>query len=331
MFPGIDSRIKFCLLTLSGTELLIEQAEFAFFLYQAEQLRDPERRFALSAADFSLFNPNTRTCPIFRTRREMEIARKLYRRAGVLWMEARGNQVEINPWGVKFSRMFDMSNDSRYFRTRKELEEEGWELHGNVFSRDGEHYLPLYEAKMFHQYDHRFATFEGVSTGEIRKGNAKSVTSNEKANTRYVALPRYWVPEDEVFRRLDKREKTVQETIQLRPDQTRPDQTRPDQTRPDQTRPDQTRPDQTRPDQTRPDQTRPDQTRPDQTRPDHRPPRRTGSQLALRKITNATNERTGIYAMIPIVGFSDSGTTIIVGSLSLEISHAQPTIEPQSS
>ena len=233
VFPGIDSRIKFCLLTLSGTEHLIEQAEFAFFLHQAEQLRDPERRFTLSAADFALFNPNTRTCPIFRTRREMEVARKMYIRAGVLWKEARGNEPETNPWGVKLSAMFHMSSDSGHFKTRKELEEEGWELNGNVFSRDGEHYSPLYEAKMFHQYDHRFATFEGVSTEDIRKGNAKPVTSNEKTNTRYVALPRYWVPEDEVFRRLDKREKI----IQLRPDQTRPDQTRPDQTRPSRSSP----------------------------------------------------------------------------------------------
>ena len=169
VFPGIDSRMKFCLLTLSGTECPIEQAEFAFFLFRSDQLRDPERRLTLSLADFALFNPNTRTCPIFRTRREMEIARKMYRRAGILWREARGEQLETNPWGVTFDRMFDMSTDSGQFRTRKELEDEGWELHRNVFSRDGERYIPLYEAKLFHQYDHRFATFDDVSNEDIRE------------------------------------------------------------------------------------------------------------------------------------------------------------------
>ncbi len=141
VFSGIDSRIKFCLLSLSGTDQLIERSEFAFFLYQAEQLRDPERKFTLSAEDFALFNPNTRTCPIFRTRREMEIARKLYIHAGVLWREARGDEPETNPWGIKFSTMFHMANDSGQFKTRKDLEEEGWALQGNVFSRGNECYL----------------------------------------------------------------------------------------------------------------------------------------------------------------------------------------------
>ena len=60
-----------------------EEAEFAFFLYRAEQLQDPVRRFVLTPEDFALFNPNTRTCPVFRTRQDMEIARKMYQRAGV--------------------------------------------------------------------------------------------------------------------------------------------------------------------------------------------------------------------------------------------------------
>ncbi len=83
VFPGIDSRIKFCLLTLNGKERPSPQAEFAFFLYRTEQLQDSVRRFVLVPEDFVLFNPNTRTCPIFRTRRDMEIARKMYQRAGV--------------------------------------------------------------------------------------------------------------------------------------------------------------------------------------------------------------------------------------------------------
>ena len=74
VFPSVHRSYKFCLLTLTGTEHPCPQAEFAFFLHHAEQLRDPERRFTLSAEDFALFNPNTRTCPIFRTRRDMEVA-----------------------------------------------------------------------------------------------------------------------------------------------------------------------------------------------------------------------------------------------------------------
>ena len=101
VFPGIDSRIKFCLLTLSGIERPVAESEFAFFLHQAHQLKEAERRFTLSADDFSLFNPNTRTCPIFRTRRDVEIARKMYQRAGVFWKDQQGEAPEVNPWNRK--------------------------------------------------------------------------------------------------------------------------------------------------------------------------------------------------------------------------------------
>ena len=104
VFPGIDSRIKFCLLTLTGAASPSPQAEFAFFLYRTEQLQDAGRRFALTPADFALFNPNTRTCPVFRTRQDANIAAKLYRRAGVFWKEAQDGEPEANPWGTIFQR-----------------------------------------------------------------------------------------------------------------------------------------------------------------------------------------------------------------------------------
>ena len=210
VFPSVHRSYKFCLLTLSGAERPYPQAEFAFFLHCTEQLRDPERRFTLSAEDFALFNPNTRTCPIFRTRRDMEIARKMHCRAGVFLKEEQGGEPEANPWGVTFQLMFMMNTNSHLFRTREQLEEEGWQLKGNVFVRDEKRYLPLYEAKLFHQYDHRFATFDGVPTKALRSGNARSMTSEEKENRQTAVIPRYWVPEDEVSHRLDRSKLTIQ-------------------------------------------------------------------------------------------------------------------------
>ena len=204
IFPEIDSRIKFCLLTLAGRERPVDDAEFAFYLHGAEQLEDGERRFALAPADFALFNPNTRTAPTFRTRRDAVIARKLYARAGVLWREARDGGAEHNPWGIRFQSMFHMANDSALFRTREQLTAEGWRLEGNVFARGGERYLPLYEAKLFHQFDHRFATFEGADERALRNGNARELTPDEKADSRSVVIPRYWIPETELAKRLDK-------------------------------------------------------------------------------------------------------------------------------
>ena len=217
VFPGIDSRIKFCLITLAGKDSQVPESEFAFFLHKTEHLKEKERRYTLSIEDFSLFNPNTRTCPMFRTQRDMDIARKMYKCAGVFWTEARDHQLEDNPWGAEFSRMFDMSNDSKLFRTREDLTNEGWELKGNVFIRGNKRYLPLYEAKLIHQYDHRFATFDGVSEQEIRSGNAREMTKGEKLDPNSVAIPRYWVPESDVFTRLDMSEPSRAEPSRAEP------------------------------------------------------------------------------------------------------------------
>ncbi len=202
IFVGVHKSYKFCLLTLSGMDTPIPEAEFAFFLHQVEQLKEVKRRYTLSADDFILFNPNTRTCPIFRTRRDMEITRKMYQRAGVLWKETQPPELENNPWGVSFQRMFDMANDSHQFRTRSELEDGGWELRGSVFEKGDERFLPLYEAKLFHQYDHRFATFDGVCERDIKSGKARLMTRSEKSDTKSVVIPRYWVSEKIVAEKL---------------------------------------------------------------------------------------------------------------------------------
>lgn len=192
LFPEVDSRMKFCLLTLTGAARPAKHgAEFAFFLLRTSDLRDVERRFTLSVEDLALLNPNTRTCPIFRTRRDAEITKAIYRRVPVLIKEG---PPEENPWGIKFMAMFHMANDSHLFRTREQLETDGWELRGNVFERDGERWLPLYEAKMIHHFDHRWATYEGLNT--------RDVSMAEKADPGFCVLPRYWVAEGEVCERL---------------------------------------------------------------------------------------------------------------------------------
>ena len=174
VFPGVHRSYKFCLLTLTGKERPSAEAKFAFFLYRTEQLQDAERKFTLTPDDFALFNPNTRTCPVFRTRRDAEIAGKMYRRSGVFWKEAREGELEHNPWGIRFQRMFDMSNDSNLFRTHEQLEAESWKLEANVFKKGKDQYLPLYEAKLFHQFDHRFATFKDANEQALKGGMPKT-------------------------------------------------------------------------------------------------------------------------------------------------------------
>lgn len=57
--------------------------------------------------------------------------------------------------------------------------------------------LPLYEAKMIHLYDTRWATYEP-------DGSTRLMTEQEKAD-RIAPMPRYWVAEKDIDRKLDGR------------------------------------------------------------------------------------------------------------------------------
>ena len=195
-FPSVLKAQKFCLLTLSGPGSPTFEAGFVFFAQEITDLNQPRRRYTLTPDDFALFNPNTRNCPIFRTRKDMRIARRMYQQSGILWKEPREDQPEHNPWNITFSTMFHMSNDSGLFRTRSELEENGWTLQGNTFVKEEDRCLPLYESKLFHQYDHRHATFAD--------GPRRTITTPEKQDPHTVIIPRYWVAEQQVAERLAK-------------------------------------------------------------------------------------------------------------------------------
>ncbi|HEX7000669.1 MAG TPA: N-6 DNA methylase, partial [Trueperaceae bacterium] len=194
IFPGIDSRIKFCLLTLAGRDRPAAAVDFVFFALEPRDVRDPSKRFSLTPEEIALLNPNTRTCPVFRSRRDAEITKAIYRRVPVLVNE----MTSENPWGVRLMLMFMMNTDSGRFHTREQLEVEGFALRGNRFVLGEQVYLPLYEAKMMHQFDHRFATYTD-------SGDTRDLTLAEKRDPSKVPVPRYWVAEGEVRERLVKR------------------------------------------------------------------------------------------------------------------------------
>lgn len=193
IFQDVDSRYKFCLLTLSAFDIGMQKTQFGFFLTNTEHLKDKMRIFSLSKDDFLRLNPNTKTCPVFRTRVDAELTAKIYQRVPVLINEATGE----NPWGVSFKQgLFNMSSDSHLFRTRQQLEEGGFALWGNKMKRGNEVWLPLYEAKMIWHYDHRFGSYEGV---ESRTSTQTPTPSKEQyQDPCYQILPWYWVKEENV-------------------------------------------------------------------------------------------------------------------------------------
>lgn len=205
IFSGVHRSYKFSLLTLSGDAHPVQEAQLLFFAHDISDIDDKRRRFTLSPADFKLINPNTRTCPIFRNHRDAEITKAIYRRTSVLIHDpdpiTRSSQpgrgeLSVNPWNAQFQLMFMMNTDSKLFRTRATLESQGWTLNGNIFERNGDRHLPLYEGKMVHHYDHRWATYRNLEIGDV------SVA--DKSDPCYIVYPRYWVPKHEVTKKFNK-------------------------------------------------------------------------------------------------------------------------------
>ena len=105
---GKGHMLRFALTTISGQG---DPAPNADFLFQGQAVsdvtEDSARHFSLSAEDIATINPNTRTCPIFRTKRDAAISLDIYERTGALWREG---DPDGNPWGLRFFTMFHMAN-----------------------------------------------------------------------------------------------------------------------------------------------------------------------------------------------------------------------------
>jgi hypothetical protein len=204
LFPAIDHRVRFILLTVSRERASSAfAADLSFANRSVEALADPERHFSLSQQDFKLLNPNTRTCPTFRSKRDAIINMALYRRAGVLWRE---DDPDGNPWGLRFMQgIFNMASDSELFRTQPELNAAGWQLDGNQYVLDKKRLLPLVEAKMVRHFDHRFGTYEGQSEAQANQGKLPEFDDTAHADPHKLTLPRYWVSSSEVDTRLEGR------------------------------------------------------------------------------------------------------------------------------
>lgn len=97
-----------------------------------------------------------------------------------------------------------MANDSGLFCERGALEEGGWNLEGNVFTRGRDRMLPLYEAKMLHHYNHRFGDY---SLADLVQGKGvRQLPRPELSrldNPSFSVHPREWVDESLVRERLE--------------------------------------------------------------------------------------------------------------------------------
>ena len=203
-FKDVHASFKFCALVFGGEERRFANTECAFFLHDTAAVEDPDHCFPLAAADFARVNPNTGTAPVFRTRRDADITRRIYGRHPVLVDRSKGE--EKKTWPVRYMQgLFNMTSDSHLFRTAAQLEADGfYPVQGNRWKRGETLYLPLYQGRMIWHLDHRANSVRVNPESTHNPYLSEPVTEKQHADPSFLPQTQYWVPAVEVETALPK-------------------------------------------------------------------------------------------------------------------------------
>ncbi len=196
-FPDVHMSFKFCALIFGGEKRKFNKTDCAFFLNKIQTIKNPDRCFTLTPDDFTCVNPNTGTSPVFRTRKDAKITLDIYKQHPILVDRSNGKKHKVYP--VTYTRMFDMTNASRLFRTATQLKSKGFyrvEGAGNSWKKRKDLCLPLYEGKMVQAFDHRAASIVVNPDNLKRPAQPKESTSKEHAEPNWLPNPQFWVEVD---------------------------------------------------------------------------------------------------------------------------------------
>lgn len=202
-FPATDDRKPFCILVIGENP---SSARFAFDVQAIANLTDARKVFEIRPEELAALNPNTKNAPTFRSRADATLTAKIYRQVPVLIDEAKSEAG--NPWGITFGTLFHMANDSGCFRNAEQLASMGGVREGREWRTStaeisqaalADRWMPLYEAKMVHHYDHRWATYDEGAVGD---DDSRQPLPEEKANPGFEVSPRYWVNTREVLAKI---------------------------------------------------------------------------------------------------------------------------------
>jgi hypothetical protein len=196
VFPDVHRSYKFCILLFGGSKNKSKSFDFVFFAHKRDEIDDPKRHISLSANDLKLLNPNTQTCPIFRSKRDANLTKYIYKRVPVLINKTR--KEGGNPWGIKFVRMFDQTNKAELFYTVEQLKAEGFKRSGPNWKKGKTVFLPLYEAKMIQMFDHRAASVVIDKENWFRQGQTDSTSLVSHQNPEFSVEPRWWAEESHI-------------------------------------------------------------------------------------------------------------------------------------
>ena len=108
-------------------------------------------------------------------------------------------QYQAPAWVIRYATMFHMTNDSHLFRTATQLDSEGfYPVEGNRWRRGDELYLPLYQGRMIHQFDHRANSVVINPENTHNPYLSEEVTDEQHADPIFLPQSQYWIPASQV-------------------------------------------------------------------------------------------------------------------------------------
>ena len=212
IFP-IDSRFHF--LITSGLNPFIKhpyQKILASFMQESpnrvleliqkkETITNSNDLFLFEPEDYTLFNPNTGNSPVFNSRLDYEILKRIYNKVPILLKK--GQNSEINSYKINTTRMYHLSEDSHFFINTIDLLTSNRNKEFTFRDKNNEIYFPLYEGKMLDHYNHRN---NSSIMGAGKKLKGVNTKSEQYKDVKFEITPMYWVAKKNLEKKLESME-----------------------------------------------------------------------------------------------------------------------------
>ena len=185
LFSSVGFHERFSLVTI-GTPKPNSNIELSVGLTNPSQLGEQGSIICVDRQFPRQVNPNTGTLPQCETARDIQILSRIAGKFPTLGQ---------SDWNARYTTGLHMTGDAAELHDREKLEHSGYELHGSWFIGADECFAPVYEGKLIHQYDHRFATFDGIPREKRFGIKAPTNVPSEidKADRDFELVPRYWI------------------------------------------------------------------------------------------------------------------------------------------
>ena len=205
LFPNVGYHERFALTVFSGKSKRQGASHFAFHCNNPTEITD--RAYKISPEQIKNLSPNSKKVPTLPRRRDLDLMLSVSSRHPILVQE----NFNANPWAIEYIRMFDASGFSGNFKDKESLVSSSYQMsYPMTYSTSDsalEDYVPFYEGKFVHIYDHRFSSFEGVPHSRRfgRKPGTHTPTALQKEDPFYSIETRYWIPKSAAGKRIEEK------------------------------------------------------------------------------------------------------------------------------